>query len=137
MIGVVFCDWRSYKNIVRLICITIVSELQLLWVHLEVKQIHDTGFTYHYGDHLSMNTETHFVLTRSHSRTFRISKYYSWLSHLYWAIHHQLTYWGSPLLECSRGPHHKGYNGVKDEICDWLWENPPLTQKDKYLEIHM
>ena len=21
-------------------------------------------------------------------------------------------------------------------ICDWLWENPPLTHKDKYLEIH-
>ena len=20
-------------------------------------------------------------------------------------------------------------------ICDWLWENPPLTHKDKYLEI--
>ena len=20
-------------------------------------------------------------------------------------------------------------------ICDWLWENPPVTHKDKYLEI--
>ena len=20
-------------------------------------------------------------------------------------------------------------------ICDWIWENPPLTHKDKYLEI--
>ena len=20
-------------------------------------------------------------------------------------------------------------------VCDWLWENPPLTHKDKYLEI--
>ena len=22
-------------------------------------------------------------------------------------------------------------------ICDWLWENPPLTYKDKYLEIRI
>ena len=21
------------------------------------------------------------------------------------------------------------------QICDWLWENPPLMHKDKYLEI--
>ena len=21
-------------------------------------------------------------------------------------------------------------------ICDWVWENPLLTHKDKYLEIH-
>ena len=24
---------------------------------------------------------------------------------------------------------------IKFTICDWLWENPPLTHKDKYLEI--
>ena len=23
----------------------------------------------------------------------------------------------------------------KIQICDWLWENPPVTHKDKYLEI--
>ena len=23
-----------------------------------------------------------------------------------------------------------------DNNCDWLWENPPVTHKDKYLEIH-
>ena len=21
-------------------------------------------------------------------------------------------------------------------ICDWLWENPPVTHKDNYLEKH-
>ena len=21
-------------------------------------------------------------------------------------------------------------------VCDWIWENPPLMHKDKYLEIH-
>ena len=24
---------------------------------------------------------------------------------------------------------------VFSHICDWLWENPPVTHKDKYLEI--
>ena len=24
---------------------------------------------------------------------------------------------------------------VHSNICDWLWENPPLTHKDEYLEI--
>ena len=29
-----------------------------------------------------------------------------------------------------------GMNHTTKSICDWLWENPPLTRKDKYLEIH-
>ena len=27
------------------------------------------------------------------------------------------------------------YDHVYIVICDWLWENPPVTHKDKYLEI--
>ena len=27
------------------------------------------------------------------------------------------------------------YNNLMHNICDWLWENLPLTHKDKYLEI--
>ena len=27
------------------------------------------------------------------------------------------------------------YNNLMHNTCDWLWENPPLTHKDKYLEI--
>ena len=31
---------------------------------------------------------------------------------------------------------HIIYNNWLTIICDWLWENPPVTHKDKYLEIH-
>ena len=26
------------------------------------------------------------------------------------------------------------YLQILNDICDWLWENPPLTHKDDYLE---
>ena len=29
---------------------------------------------------------------------------------------------------------HKSFL-IYNKICDWLWENLPLTHKDKYLEI--
>ena len=39
------------------------------------------------------------------------------------------------LLDTSSLNMAERYLGTANIICDWLWENPPLTHKDKYLEI--
>ena len=30
-----------------------------------------------------------------------------------------------------------GFVPAMQALCDWLWENPPLTHKSKYLEIRI
>ena len=39
------------------------------------------------------------------------------------------------LLDAGMAVDIKGWLSWNAYICDWLWENPPLTNKDKYLEI--
>ena len=42
---------------------------------------------------------------------------------------------GNSQANCTIGEHVQVIIIPNATICDWIWEKPPLTQKDKYLEI--
>ena len=66
---------------------------------------------------------------------------HSWVIHTHaWVAAHTcvnrttcICEWSDTTYTCKYIAHICNY--VAFLICDWLWENPPLTHKDKYLEI--